>query len=131
KMKYMDEAHMMRRVKPRLLLNTFAKTIFFLASLFCLVVLIVLIYRMVSQGIGWINLDFLTGKLSTQPEKAGIMGAILGTLWLMAVVIPVTFIFGVCTAIYLELYMKKGRLQALIQTNISNLAGIPSIVYGI
>ena len=93
--------------------------------------LAVLIYRVVSQGIGWINLDFLTGKLSTQPERAGIMGAILGTFWFMLVVAPVTMFLGVGTAIYLELYAKKGRIQAFIQTNISNLAGVPSIVYGI
>ena len=86
---------------------------------------------MVSQGIGWINFDFLTGKLSTRPERAGIMGAILGTFWLMLVVAPVTMFLGVGTAIYLELYAKKGRLQAFIQTNIANLAGVPSIVYGI
>ena len=59
------------------------------------------------------------------------MGAILGTFWLMLVVAPVTMFLGVGTAVYLELYAKKGRLQALIQTNISNLAGVPSIVYGI
>ena len=59
------------------------------------------------------------------------MGAILGTFWLMLVVAPVTMFLGVGTAIYLELYAKKGRLQGIIQTNISNLAGVPSIVYGI
>ena len=75
--------------------------------------------------------DFLTGKLSTRPERAGIMGAILGTFWLMLVVAPVTMFLGVGTALYLELYAKKGRLQGFIQTNIANLAGVPSIVYGI
>ena len=70
-----------------------------------------LIYRVVSQGIGWINLDFLTGKLSTQPERAGIMGAILGTFWLMLVVAPVTMFLGVGTAVYLELYAKKGHCK--------------------
>src|SRR5690606_12673682 len=84
-----------------------------------------------SEGLGWINWDFITGKLSTQPERAGIMGAILGTLWLMVVVAPVTMFFGVCTAIYLELYVKSGRMKSLIQTNIANLAGVPSVVYGI
>lgn len=88
-------------------------------------------YRVLADGIAWINWDFLTGKLSTQPERAGIMGAILGTLWLMAVVAPVTLILGVCTAIYLELYLKDGKLKSFIQTNISNLAGVPSVVYGI
>lgn len=122
---------MARRMNFRLLKNTISKYIFLLATLFGLVVLSVLIYRVVSDGIGWLNLDFLTGKLSTQPERAGIMGAILGTFWLMLVVAPVTMFLGVGTALYLELYAKKGRLQALIQTNIANLAGVPSIVYGI
>lgn len=119
------------RMNARLLLNNVAKFIFLLSTLFGLVILSILIYRVVSQGIGWINMDFLTGKLSTRPERAGIMGAILGTSWLMFVVVPVTLFLGVGTALYLELYAKKGKLQALIQTNISNLAGVPSIVYGI
>lgn len=119
------------RMNARLLLNNMAKFIFLLATLFGLVILSILIYRVVSQGIGWINMDFLTGKLSTRPERAGIMGAILGTSWLMFVVVPVTLFLGVGTALYLELYAKKGRIQGFIQTNIANLAGVPSIVYGI
>ncbi|MHA6259243.1 phosphate ABC transporter permease PstA [Sporosarcina sp. CAU 1771] len=115
----------------RLLLNSVSRYIFLLATLFGLIVLAVLISRVVSQGIGWINFDFLTGKLSTRPERAGIMGAILGTFWLMLVVTPVTMFLGVGTALYLELYAKKGRLTGFIQTNIANLAGVPSIVYGI
>ena len=86
---------------------------------------------MFSDSIGWIDFDFLTNKLSTDPEKAGIMGAISGTFWLMVVVAPVTLILGVGTAIYLEEYAKKGRLQSFIQTNISNLASVPSIVFGL
>jgi phosphate transport system permease protein len=105
--------------------------LFFLSMVFGLVVLVVLIFRVLSEGIGWIDLDFITGKLSTNPERAGIMGAILGTLWLMLVVAPVTIFLGVGTAIYLESYAKKGRLQAFVQTNIANLAGVPSIVFGI
>src|SRR5699024_9458465 len=70
-------------------------------------------------------------KLSTQVDQAGIMGAILGTFWLMVVVAPITFIVGVGTAIYLEWYAQAGRLKSFIQMNISNLAGVPSIVYGI
>ena len=125
------ESKMIRKMNMRLLVNKISKYIFLLATLFGLVVLAVLLYRVFSQGIGWINFDFLTGKTSTKPERAGIMGAILGTFWLMLVVAPVTMFLGVGTAIYLELYAKKGRLQGIIQTNISNLAGVPSIVYGI
>ncbi|WP_332629317.1 phosphate ABC transporter permease PstA [Halalkalibacter flavus] len=130
-MKYVDTALVQKRMNSRLLLNTFAKTVFLLSTLFGLVVLAVLIFRVASGGLGWINIDFLTGRLSTHADRAGIMGAILGTLWLMLVVAPVTMFVGVGTAIYLECYAKKGRIHSIIQTNISNLAGVPSIVFGI
>ncbi|WP_080845077.1 phosphate ABC transporter permease PstA [Cytobacillus gottheilii] len=130
-MKHIDTKLVEKKMGPRLALNTVAKNIFLAATLFGLLVLVILIYRVVSDSIGWIDLEFLTNKLSTDAEKAGIMGAISGTLWLMVVVAPVTMILGVGTAIYLEEYAKKGRLQAFIQTNISNLAGVPSIVFGI
>lgn len=130
-MKYVDVAQVQKRISGRLILNTISKWIFFFSTIFGLIILGVLFYRVLADGIAWINWDFLTGKLSTQPERAGIMGAILGTLWLMAVVAPVTLILGVCTAIYLELYLKDGKLKSFIQTNISNLAGVPSVVYGI
>ena len=115
----------------RLAKNNFAKTIYFLSTLVGLVVLVVLFYRVISGSIGWIDFNFLTSKLSTDPEKAGILGAVMGSFWLMIVVAPVTLILGVGTAIYLEEYAKKGKLQAFIQMNISNLASVPSIVFGL
>lgn len=121
----------LRHMKARLVLNQFSKYIFMLSAFFGLFFLVILLVRIVTEGIGAINFGFLTGKLSTQPERAGIMGAILGTFWLMLVVAPVTMFLGVGTAIYLEMYAKKGKLVSFIQTNISNLAGVPSIVYGI
>ncbi|MCG7343248.1 phosphate ABC transporter permease PstA [Sporosarcina sp. ACRSL] len=130
-MKHLDENQHMRRTKFRLVLNNISKIIFMLAAFFGLFFLAVLLGKVFTDGIGSINMNFLTGKLSTQPERAGIMGAILGTFWLMLVVAPVTMFLGVGTAIYLEMYAKKGRVLDFIQTNISNLAGVPSIVYGI
>lgn len=130
-MKYIDEAVVQKRMKARLRHNKILKQVFLLATLFGLVVLAVLIYRVVDQGIAWIDWDFLTGRQSNDPERAGIMGAILGTSWMMLVVIPVTLFIGVGSAIYLELYAKKGKFQNFIATNISNLAGVPSIVYGL
>lgn len=126
-----QEQKMIKKINFRVVKNKMASSVFLAATLFGLVVLAMLIYRVVADGIGWLNMDFITGKLSTQPERAGIMGAILGTFWLMLVVTPVTMFLGIGTAIYLELYAKKGRLQAFIQTNIANLAGVPSIVYGL
>src|SRR5699024_192597 len=130
-MEYIDTVRIRKRISAIILVNKLAKVCFIFAILFVLVVLAILIARVVSEGIAWINADFLTGKLSTQADCAGIMGAILGTFWLMVVVGPVSMLFGVGTALYLELYMKKGKLQSIIQTNIMNLAGVPSIVYGI
>jgi phosphate transport system permease protein len=130
-MKYVDTTQVQKKMSSRLLTNRIAKTLFLLATLFGLLVLVVLIYRVVAQSLGWIDFDFLNNRLSTNAERAGIKGAIMGTLWLMLVVAPVTLILGVGTAIYLEEYAKKGRLQAFIQMNISNLAGVPSIVFGI
>lgn len=130
-MEYMDKARMQVQLNIRIIKNNIYKAVFILATLFSFLVLVTLIGRVLADGIGWINFEFLTGKLSTQADQAGIMGAILGTAWLMVVVIPVTFILGVGTAIYLELYGKKGKIQSILQTNIANLAGVPSIVYGI
>lgn len=131
-MEHVQEAQQFeRKLNGRLLLNKVSKGIFFLSTLFGLVVLAVLLYRVLSEGISYINWNFLTGKLSTNPERAGIMGAILGTFWLMIVVAPVTMFLGVATAIYLEMYAKKNKFTEFIQTNIANLAGVPSIVYGI
>lgn len=130
-MKHIDSSQVQKKLGSRLFINSFAKNLFFLSTLIGLVVLVILIYRVFTQSMGWIDLGFLTNKLSTDPERAGILGAITGTFWLMLVVAPVTFILGVGTAIYLEEYAKKGKLQSFIQINITNLAGVPSIVFGL
>ena len=105
--------------------------LFFASTLIGVIALVMLIYQVVSQGIGWLNWDFLTNNSSRRPERSGIYTALIGTLWLMAIVAPLTFIIGVGTAIYLEEYAKDTKLSRIIQTNIANLAGVPSIVYGI
>jgi phosphate transport system permease protein len=130
-MKYIDYSQLEKKMGSRLATNNIAKTIFFLSTLVGLVVLVILFYRVISGSIGWLDWSFLTSKLSTNPDKAGILGAISGTFWLMVVVAPLTLILGVGTAIYLEEYAKKGKLQSFIQTNISNLASVPSIVFGL
>lgn len=130
-MKNINLNQMQKKIKWRIQLNRIAKGIFFLSTLTGLLFLAILIIRVFFQGIQWINLSFIFGKLSTQAESAGIMGAILGTFWLMMVVAPVTAFLGIGTAIYLELYAKESRLRSLIQLNVSNLAGVPSIVFGI
>ncbi|AIF44835.1 phosphate ABC transporter permease [Virgibacillus sp. SK37] len=130
-MKYIDQADVQKRMNYRIWKNSLCKALFLFAAMFGLIVLAILLVRVFFQGVNWIDMEFIASKLSTNADRAGIMGAILGTFWLMVVVIPATLIIGIGTAIYLELYAKKGRMQALVQTNIANLAGVPSIVYGL
>ncbi|MCB0044255.1 MAG: phosphate ABC transporter permease PstA [Caldilineaceae bacterium] len=79
----------------------------------------------------WLSWEFLTSTQSSVPEYAGIRTAFLGTLWVMAIVILFSVPVGVGAAIYLEEYSKHGRINDILQTNIDNLAGVPSIIYGI
>lgn len=130
-MKYIDYNIVNKRIRNRIFKNKLIKNIFFLSTLFALVVLAILIYRVVVDSIGWLDWQFLTGKLSMSAERAGIKGVLIGTLWLMVVVAPITMFLGIGTAIYLEEYAKKGRFQSFIQTNISNLAGVPSVIFGL
>ncbi|MCD8501515.1 MAG: phosphate ABC transporter permease PstA [Bacillaceae bacterium] len=130
-MKYIDLDVVHKKMNKRILINEIIKKMFFLSTLFGLVVLAILLYRVFIDSIGWLNMEFLTRTLSTLPERAGIKGAIVGTIWLMVIVGPVTMLLGVGTAIYLEEYAKEGKLQSFIQTNITNLAGVPSIVFGL
>ena len=119
------------RMKRRVWLNHFARVLFFLVTASALVILSILIFTIIRDSIGWLDWKFITGNLSIFPEKAGIKGPIIGSLMLMAVVIPVTVLLGVATAIYLEEFAGKNRLQSIIQTNISNLAGVPSVIFGL
>jgi len=78
----------------------------------------------------WLNPRFLAGSQSSVPENAGVRTAILGSLWVVAITIVVAFPVGVAAAIYLEEYAGDSLAQRIIQTNINNLAGVPSIIYG-
>ncbi|MEB2282884.1 phosphate ABC transporter permease PstA [Lysinibacillus xylanilyticus] len=130
-MRYIDDTVVMKRMTKRITFNKVWKFFFFLATTFALVTLAILLYRIVTQGIDYLSIDFLTNFASRFADKAGIKAALIGSLWLMAVVAPVSIIIGVGTAIYLEEYAKKNRLNDFIRMNISNLAGVPSIVFGL
>ncbi|KYG92229.1 phosphate ABC transporter permease PstA [Metasolibacillus sp. FSL H7-0170] len=130
-MKYLNDTAVMKRMSMRLKMNKVWKTIFIVATTFALVALLILLARILSQGLSHLNFGFLTNFASRVPEKAGIKAALIGSLWLMAVVAPVSIILGVSSAIYLEEYAKKNRFNDFIRINISNLAGVPSIVFGL
>ena len=96
-----------------------------------IVILGVLLFHVSREGIRWLDLQFLTEFPSRFPEQAGIKSALWGTVWLIALTAGFSIPVGVAAAIYLEEYSPKGRLSQLIEVNIANLAGVPSIVYGI
>ncbi|RHB51838.1 phosphate ABC transporter permease PstA [Exiguobacterium sp. AM39-5BH] len=127
----MDRDSVSQRIKRRLQLNEIFKYVFLAGLVFALLVLSTLIYDVVSKGGGWVNLDFLRNFPSRRPEQAGLYPALIGSLWLMLLIVPMVFIVGVGAAIYLEEYAPKNRITSFIEVNISNLAGVPSIVFGL
>jgi phosphate transport system permease protein len=82
------------------------------------------------EFVSWINPKFITAPQSSDPEKAGVRTAILGSLWIIVITILFAFPLGVGASIYLEEYAGDNPVNRIIQTNINNLAGVPSIIYG-
>jgi phosphate transport system permease protein len=79
----------------------------------------------------WLNPSFVAGRQTSEALSAGVRTAMLGTLWTILFTILVAFPIGVGAAVYLEEYAGATWINRIIQTNINNLAGVPSIVYGI
>lgn len=96
-----------------------------------LFVLSVLVIDVALDGLERVGWDFLTSFPSRRPSAAGIYPALVGTLWLMGLTALFALPTGVGAALYLEEYAKKGRLSRFIEVNIANLAGVPSILYGL
>jgi phosphate transport system permease protein len=105
--------------------------IFLASTMVGTLALIVLIIDVLRDSLGWLDWQFLTSYPSRKPEEAGLLSALFGTLWVMVFTAFFSFPIGIGTAIYLEEYAPDNRLKRLIQTNINNLAGVPSIVYGL
>ena len=101
------------------------------ATLFGIVALIILLEEILRAGLPFLNLHFLTSFPSRIPEEAGIKSAVLGTIWVISLTALFTFPLGVGAAIYLEEYAPRNWLTQLLKLNLANLAGVPSIVYGI
>lgn len=96
-----------------------------------LFVLAFLLYDTWMRGHAWLNMDFLNNFPSRFPEKAGIKSALWGTVYLVGFVAVVSIPIGIGAAIYLEGYARKNQVSKIIDISISNLAGVPSIIYGI
>jgi len=103
----------------------------FVVTALAIVILAALLWDISASGARWLSLDLLTNTSSRKPENAGLRPALLGTLWVIGLTALFAFPVGVGAAVYLEEYAPNNRWTRLLKTNISNLAGIPSIVYGL
>ncbi|MFC7230413.1 phosphate ABC transporter permease PstA [Saliphagus sp. GCM10025308] len=101
------------------------------AALVGILSLAILLAYVAVDAIGWLDWQFLTSPPHPNPFEAGILPALVGSIALMLLIALVTFPLGVGAAIYLEEYASDGPLTTFIQINIANLAGVPSVVYGL
>jgi phosphate transport system permease protein len=102
-----------------------------LSTLLGLVALGALLYDVVSDGAGRLSWQFLTSYTSRRAEAAGIYAALVGTTFVISVTAAIAIPIGVAAAVHLEEYGGRGRVSRFIEINIANLAGVPSIIYGL
>jgi phosphate transport system permease protein len=123
------------RFEPNLMRRKLTGTLFYGACLaaigILLISLLLLLYDVLSRGLPWLDWDFITGVPSRRPENAGILPAIVGSLWIGIIVGVLTFPTGIAAAIYLSEYAGESRVTRALRTNIANLSGVPSVIYGI
>ena len=117
------------------LIRTWRDRIFFVGFLLAILIgvagLAALLIDVLIDGLGVLNWKFLTNYASRKPLESGILAPMAGTVWIVGLTAIFTIPVGIGTAIYLEEFARKNRLTRLIELNISNLAGVPSVIYGL
>jgi phosphate transport system permease protein len=123
------------RFEPRVARRKLSGTIFLGACVaaigILLIALVALLVDVIIKGVPWLDVDFLTAGPSRRAESAGILPALVGSLEIALMVGMISFPIGVGAAIYLEEYARDTFVTRTLRTNIANLAGVPSIIYGI
>lgn len=121
----------MRRLELNKLIDRGFTVLAFVSTIAGLAFLMILIIDVVYDGGGRLSWQFLSNFPSRMAEKAGILSALVGTVWIMGLTALFAIPLGIGAGIYLEEYGKKNPLTRLIEINIANLAGVPSIIYGL
>ena len=123
------------RFEPAVMRRKLTGTLFYGACLVAigilLLALVALLIDVFTRGLPWLDTQFLTGVPSRRPERAGLLPALVGSFQVGLFVALFSFPTGVAAAMYLTEYARDSWLNRLLQSNISNLAGVPSIIYGI
>ena len=127
----MSDPSAQRYLRRRLVVARLFEALSLGATLLGLVVLAILVIDVLHDGLPRLDWSFITSFPSRRPENAGILAALVGSLWMLALTAVVAVPLGVGAAIYLEEYGGKGFFPALIEVNLANLAGVPSIIYGL
>lgn len=96
-----------------------------------LLMLSVLLIDVLIDGLPWLRAELFTQFPSRFPEQSGLRAALQGTLWMISITAVIAFPAGLGAAIYLEEYAQENWLTRFIEVNINNLAGVPSIIYGL
>jgi len=112
-------------------LNQLFAIVSLVATLIGIVALALLLADVVLRGTGALSWGFFANFPSRFPERAGIKAALFGTLWMISLTAAFSIPIGIAAAIYLEEFAPRNWLTTIIQTNIANLAGVPSIIYGL
>jgi phosphate transport system permease protein len=105
--------------------------VFLAATCVGIIALGTLLWTVLERGIPWLSWDLITNMPSRRPERAGLNSALFGTLWVISLTALMAFPIGVGTAIFIEEYAPRNRWTTALKVNISNLAGVPSVVYGL
>lgn len=111
--------------------TSFLKGLCILSTCIALFFLVLLLYNILRDGLHYLSFDFIKNFPSRFPDRAGIQSALWGSIWLIVITSVVAIPIGICASIYMEEFARKTWMSRLIDVNISNLAGVPSIVYGI
>jgi phosphate transport system permease protein len=121
----------MNNIRVNRLIDTGFKYLGIFCTFLGVLLLLVFIMNIVGDGFSRIDWDFMTSLPSRRADKAGILPAWTGTLWILVLTALIAIPLGVAAGIYLEEYGLKNRLASFVELNITNLAGVPSIIYGL
>ena len=127
----MQKQNFNRRINNRKTTGVVLNVILIIALGIALTGLIALLAEVLIKGLPWVSKNLIVNYPSRHPEQAGLLSALMGTVWVMVCTAIFSIPIGIGAAVYLEEYAPKNWFTKLIEVNISNLAGVPSIVYGL
>lgn len=125
-----NSGNVSKNLRVRKIKNIIWKIVFLCATIVGILFLAALLWGILSTGIKNLDWQFLTSLPSRSANKSGVKAALVGSIYILLITALVSFPLGIGTAIYLQEYAKDNKFTRFIKLNIANLAGVPSIVYG-